>query len=156
MHPLPHQYTMTLEGRAKGPGILTAPSGLSIEGGPPPEFDGSDQWWSPEHLLLAATSLCLWTTFQALAARKQLVAFHYRCETHATLDKTSAGLAFTAIRLRVSFDVASAVDVVLATELVRKAERMCLVSNSLKTPVTVDVDIGEIAARPLPGAASSG
>src|SRR5262245_21712229 len=59
MAPLPHRYEVHLDWPGHGGAELTAGPRPPIEGGVPPEFDGRDSWWSPEHLLLSSLSLCL-------------------------------------------------------------------------------------------------
>ena len=138
----PHHYDVRLFAGSSG-AILAGGERPDIVGGAPPEFDGSEGWWSPEHLLLSAVALCLMTTFQAFAARAQLHVAGYSSRAEGVLDKTSAGLAFTSIRLAVDLRVAEA-DRLQAAELLQKAKRHCIVSNALK--VTVDVEVAVKAA----------
>jgi hypothetical protein len=51
--PFPHHYDVKLV-VGNGSAILTGRSRPAIVGGPPPEFDGRAEWWSPEHLLLSS------------------------------------------------------------------------------------------------------
>ena len=57
--------------------------------------------WSPEELLVGAALLCLQTTFDALVRRESVRIHSRRGRATGTLDKTSEGPAFTAIRLEV-------------------------------------------------------
>jgi len=134
--PFPHHYDVRLSGR-NGSAILGGGRRPDIVGGPPPEFDGSDQSWSPEHLLLSAVGLCLMTTFEAFAARAGLAVAGYESRVQGVLDKTPAGLAFTSIRLAVDLRVAEA-DRARAEQLLLSAKRHCIVANALKVAVEVE------------------
>ena len=76
----PHHYEVRVEGGSGGAIVSAAPR-PEFRGGPPVEFDGRDDWWSPEHLLLSAAGLCLKTTFEALARRAGVaVIAHGACD----------------------------------------------------------------------------
>ena len=134
--PFPHRYDVRVRA-ADGSARLAGGRRPDIVGGPPPEFDGSDQWWSPEHLLLSAVGLCLMTTFQSFAARAALPVTGYESRVEGVLDKTPAGLAFTSIRVVVDLCVADG-ERARAEQVLRSAQRHCIVSNALKTPVEVE------------------
>jgi organic hydroperoxide reductase OsmC/OhrA len=140
--PFPHHYEVSLDAEGSG-GRVQAPPRPSLLGGPPPEFDGRDDWWSPEALLLGAVGLCVQTTYQALARRQELpmLSWHARCD--GVVDKTPIGLAFTSIRVEAEV-VVSGADVARAEELATRVARHCLVSNSLKTPVNVSIHVRSV------------
>jgi organic hydroperoxide reductase OsmC/OhrA len=137
--PFPPHYHANL--RVEGAGaVLSAPPRPDLIGGAPVEFDGRDDWWSPEGLLMASVSLCIQTTFQSFARRQELQVLGWSSHAEGVLDKTPAGLAFTAIRVELEL-VVRPEDVERATKLVATAERHCLISNALKTPVTVTAQV---------------
>jgi organic hydroperoxide reductase OsmC/OhrA len=147
--PFPHRYRVQLvssDGRAVLRGGGRRPD---LPGGAPPEFDGSDEWWSPEHLLLSAASLCLKTTFDAFARRARLEVAGFESQAEGVLDKTPAGLAFTSIRISVELEVAEA-DAGRARQLLQTAERNCIVSNALRTPVELAVSVKTAPALTAP------
>ena len=137
--PFPHHYEVWLEGRGSG-GALLAPPRPVILGGAPAEFAGSDEWWSPEHLLLASASLCLKATFDALARLKHLEVKRYHAGTRALLERTPTGPAFTSISIAVELEVAPA-DVERARSLLEKAKQHCIVANSLKVEVQLEATV---------------
>lgn len=138
--PFPHRYDVTLEWEAGAVAALESAPRTPIAGGAPPEFGGTDAWWSPEQLLLGAASLCLMTTFQALAARKELPVQAYRTRAEGVLDRTAGGLAFTSVVLDVTVTVA-AIDVVRAEQLLCDAKQHCIVANSLKVPIELRASV---------------
>jgi len=138
--PFPHHYEVDLAWEADRHGTLMAPPRPSLAGGPPPEFDGRPERWSPEHLLLSSVNLCQMTTFLALAGKARLPIAGYRSRAEGTLDKTEAGIVFTSIAMRVELQVAAA-EVERAEQLLHTSKKHCIVSNSLKPPVTLDVSV---------------
>lgn len=138
----PHRYDVALawEGHG-GAASLTAGPRPAIEGGPPPQFDGKDAWWSPEHLLLSSLSLCLMTTFQAITEKARLEVAHYDSHAEAVLDRTPGGLGFTRLVLHVNLKVASADDVERARPLLLKAKSHCIVANALMPPVHLEAQV---------------
>ncbi|HUG52083.1 MAG TPA: OsmC family protein [Vicinamibacteria bacterium] len=142
--PFPHRYDVQLvakDGRSVLSGGGRRPE---IVGGAPPEFDGSDEWWSPEHLLLASASLCLTTTFEAFARRARLAVDGFECRAHGVLEKTAGGLAFTSIRLAVDLRVAEA-DRARAEQLLESAKKHCIVANALKPAVELEILVAAAA-----------
>ena len=119
---------------------MSAPPRPEFRGGPPVEFGGRDDWWSPEHLLLSAAGLCLKTTFEAFASRARLTVLAYSSRVEGTLDKTPQGLAFTSIEIAVELVVAEE-DAARAGDLLRTAKDHCIVSNALKTPVQLTASV---------------
>lgn len=140
MTPFPHRYVVSLKQDAASNATLVAPPRPAIAGGPPPEFGGNAEWWSPEHLLLSAASLCLMTTFQALAKRAHLDVHRYTATVEGVLDKTPEGLVFTSITHRVRI-VVGPEQIAKTQDVIGSAKKHCIVSNSLKTPVTVEADV---------------
>src|SRR5687767_3716180 len=69
--PFPHRYQASIEFAPRRAARVSAPPRPVILGGPPPEFDGHEEQWSPEHLLLSSAALCFTLTFDALAKRAQ-------------------------------------------------------------------------------------
>jgi organic hydroperoxide reductase OsmC/OhrA len=137
--PFPHLYRVRLDACETGAVLLAPPRPLLL-GGAPAEFGGSDDRWSPEHLLLASASLCLRETFGALAQLKHLAVESYQADAHALLDRTATGPAFAWIKISVDLRVAAG-EVERARALLEKAKEHCIVANSLKTPVLLDATV---------------
>ena len=135
----PHRYDVRVEGGSGG-AVMSAPPRPEFRGGPPPEFGGREDWWSPEHLLLSAAGLCLKNTFEVFATRARLEVLAYSSRVEGVLDKTPQGLAFTSIAVAVELVVAEA-DVARAGDLLRTAKDHCIVSKALKTPVRLTASV---------------
>ena len=140
----PHRYDVALAWEGHGGAALTAGPRPAIEGGAPPEFDGKDAWWSPEHLLLSSLSLCLMTSFQAITEKARLEVAHYDSQAEAVLDRTPTGLGFTRLVLHVNVKVPSADLVDRARQLLIKAKSHCIVANALMPPVHLDAQVAAV------------
>ncbi len=133
----PHEYKAKITWKKDREGLLEAASQPAILGGPPPQFDGSAEYWSPEELLLSSVQLCLMTTFQALLAKTPVKLQSYESEIRGLLDKTKDGIRFTQIRAQVRL---SADDQQKAEEMLLKSKKYCIISNALNVPVELVID----------------
>jgi len=138
--PFPHTYVAELELKDEASSWVKAPPRPPLLGGNPPEFDGTPEWWSPEHLLLAALQICYRGTFSALAAKPGVKPKSFRTRAEAKLDKTPAGIVFTEIKLEVFVEVPAA-QVETTKELLAKAKKYCITSNQLKTEPQLVIDV---------------
>lgn len=134
MAPFPHSYRVAIERRDGRVGRIIEAPAQSESVGPPPQFDGTDAWWSPEHLLLAAIGGCHMTTFMAFADRRELVVGAYQVAVEGTLEKTREGLRFTRYVAVVEVEVADE-DVDRVATMLASADKHCIVSQGLKVPV---------------------
>jgi organic hydroperoxide reductase OsmC/OhrA len=137
--PTPHRYRVSLA-REGEHAVLSGGVKPPIIGGPPPEFGGSPAWWSPEHLLLSAVSLCFMATFRAVARGLSLETFE--SEVEGVLDRTPAGIAFVSVELRVKVGVRPG-QADLAERLLQSAKRHCIVANSLNVPIVLVTSVRE-------------
>lgn len=139
-HPFPHTYSVDLETKDDAASWLKAPPRPALLCGNPPEFDGNAEFWSPEHLLLAALQTCYRGTFLALAARPGIKPKSFTTRATGKLEKTAAGIVFTEIRLKVTATVA-AEQVEATKELLAKAKKYCIVANQMKTEAALELDV---------------
>ncbi|MHB8420487.1 MAG: OsmC family protein [Myxococcales bacterium] len=139
----PRHYRVTLDASGK----LSAGSRPVIPGGLSEPFDGGQQSWAPEDLLVAAVGLDYVTTLQSLAAEAGLVLHGCRCTADGTLAKAGAGIAVEVVLLEVELKVASA-DRERARLLAQRTRQFCVVANALRCPVDIElvVNAGEIPA----------
>jgi organic hydroperoxide reductase OsmC/OhrA len=138
--PFPHQYDVDLRWVHDTYGVLSAPGHPILVAGAPADFDGSDAWWSPEHMLTGAVATCLMLTFLAIADRQHLTIGAYASHGKAIVDKTREGILFTSIAIDVEIRAVSE-DVLHAEAAFEKAKRACIVSNVLKLPVEARVSV---------------
>lgn len=107
----------------------------------PPEFKGHDGIWSPEDLFVASVNVCLMTTFLAVAERAGLAFSSYESTAEGRLELVEGKFQFTAITIKPVIALKPGGDATNAKDLIGKAERSCLISNSMKPTVTLEVTI---------------
>ncbi len=133
MESLPHIYQVSLS-QSDHLVKTDGENAPSIFGGAPPQFGGSPDNWSPELLLMASIGQCLFLTLVSIARASRFAFQSYESRINGKLEKTSHGLAFTSAAIEISF---VSDDELKAKKLIEKAEKNCLISNSLNFPVTV-------------------
>lgn len=108
----------------------------------PPEFDkGVEGIWSPEHLFISAVSSCLMTTFLAMADFSKLEFESFSCAATGTLGKVDGKFAVDKITLKPTVVIKDEKDREKADRLLHKAEASCLISNSVKTEISMVTNI---------------
>ena len=111
----------------------------TIEVATPVEFPGGHpDIWSPEHLFVGAAEICLMTTFLSLAEKTKLAFVGYTSESEGIMEKAEGGLQFTRIVIYPKVVVTHGDDVEKTRKLLENAERYCLISNSMKTEVSME------------------
>ncbi|HRC54935.1 MAG: OsmC family protein [Myxococcales bacterium] len=126
----PHMYSATIDRVAVSRARIEAGQRPVLQGGPPPEFQGDEVSWTPEHLLMAALGLCLFTTFEAFAARDKLTVVSWRDTAKGELDRTASGLAFKSFVIEIDVTVAAG-EAGKAQEVFDKAKKNCIISRAL-------------------------
>jgi len=132
--PFPHYYMIKLDSMQKGSGTLSDTQKPQIIIGPPPEFGGKAQFWSPEELLLGSVTACTMTTFFALVEKNPIDILSYTSSIEGILNKTKSGIVFERIVLQVTLQVNDS-DVEEATRLIYAAKKYCIITNSLNVVV---------------------
>jgi organic hydroperoxide reductase OsmC/OhrA len=112
--------------------VITSDRLEPFSSAPPEAFDGPGDLWSPETLFVAAVADCLVLTFRAVAKASQLRWTKFLCDADATLDRVDGVTRFTAIDLHAWLVVPAETDPAKAEAVLEKAEKVCLVGNSLK------------------------
>lgn len=107
----------------------------------PPEFGGEPGVWTPEHFLLAAVTSCFIATFRAVAQASKLDFQGIEVAADGMLEKETGGFRFTRITIRPVLILYQESARELGQRLLEKAERVCLVSRSLSSTVTLEPKI---------------
>ncbi len=136
----PLEYDVEVDLAENAPFEIRAAHRPALLAGSSPEFAGSDTWWSPKHLLVSAVASSFAATFLALTKEVGVPLGTFRCRAKGFLDRTGGGIAFTSVHLTVDVRVVSD-QVALARRLVDEARRRCFVTNSLRCPVSVSVEV---------------
>ena len=142
MKPLPHRYAVLLGGGAEEGYAALAAAGLpSLPSAPPPEFDGPGDAWSPEQLLLAAVGSCFHFSLRAIARASRLDFISLELAVEGTVDRRDGALRFTEVVLRPRLLIPAGTDQERARRVLERAEKTCLVSRSLSSPIRLEPDI---------------
>jgi peroxiredoxin-like protein len=137
-----YYYTTEVEWTGERHGDLIAPVLPSLKVDAPPEFKGHEGVWTPEHLFVASVNSCFMTTFLAIAENSKLEFVSFSADAKGKLEKLSGqGFIMTEITLRPKLVLKNARDAERARRILEKAEKHCLISNSIKTQTKLDPDI---------------
>ena len=141
MQDFPHRYTATALTRTEGEVTLESERLAALASAAPAEFGGPGDRWSPETLLVAAVADCFALSFRAIARASKLDWVSLRCEVEGTLDRVERVTQFTAFSVRASLQVSPGTDPDRARGLLEKAEKVCLISNSLKAQSHLEANV---------------
>lgn len=133
-----YTYRTAVKWTGQRMGAASSPGKPDVQVATPPEFKGHEGIWSPEDLFVAAVNVCLMTTFLAFAERAGLPLAGYESEAEGRLEMVDGKFRVTTITLRPKVTVEPGGDAGKVGELLAKAEANCLISNSIKTAVSVE------------------
>jgi organic hydroperoxide reductase OsmC/OhrA len=144
MQPLPHVYRTHASATPSSPAtVLSGPGLPDLAIDAPSEFDGPGDKWSPETLLTGAVANCFVLTFRAVAAASRLEWKSVRCDVESTLERVENVSRFSRFKLMVRLGVPAGTDPARARRIAEKAERGCMVANSLQAERELAVEIAE-------------
>lgn len=132
MKPYPHTYTVSARGAVTGVVPVASHGVADIQTAPPPEFDGPGDVWSPETLLVAAVANCFIFTFRAVARAAHFEWNELECQVEGVLERVSGVTQFSQFTTHAKLTVGASADTAKARELLERAEKGCLIANSLR------------------------
>ena len=136
-----YTYRTAVKWTEQKKGVITCGGKPEIQVATPPEFKGHEGIWSPEDLFVASVNVCVMTTFLAVAERAGLAFLSYESEAEGRLELVEGKFQVTAIVLRPRIMLQPGGDPTKAKEVIEKAEANCLISNSIKTRVSLEATI---------------
>lgn len=136
-----YRYTTSVRWTGEKKGALTADGKPPVEVATPPEFKGHEGIWSPEDLYVASVNVCIMSTFLAFAGRAGLAFEEYESEAEGLLELLDDRFVFTKIVVRPRIVLRPGEERSKAEEILHKAERNCLVTNSIRTEVSLEPTI---------------
>jgi organic hydroperoxide reductase OsmC/OhrA len=144
----PHHYTVEAAGSGTGDVELKSDGLPILRSASPIPFDGPGDRWSPETLLVAAVGDCLILTFRAVARASGFAWTSLECDVTGTLDRIERTTRFVGFDVRARLHVPSGTDPDRARQVLEKAERSCLISNSLSGAIRL-IPVIEVAVEPV-------
>lgn len=139
----PHYYNVEINWSTDRKGMMCSPelikdAGSCIEVATPPEFPkGIPGIWSPEHLFTAAVSSCLMTTFLSVAENSKLTFTNFTCKSKGKLEQVDGKFMMSEIILEPIVTISDEKDLEKAGRVLQKSEAACLISNSVKSKITM-------------------
>lgn len=141
MHPFPHRYTASAAAQPQGVVTLSSPGLAHLASTPPPEFDGPEGSWSPETLLAAAVVDCFVLSFRAVARASKYEWADLAVGVEAVLERVDGVTRFTRFTTRARLTVAADADAARGKLLLEKADKVCLITNSLNGEFHLDAEV---------------
>ena len=138
MKPLPHHYTVKAEGAPDGLVPLSAKGLQNLDTAAPADFGGPGDQWSPETLITGAVADCFILTFRAIALASGFAWISLSCEVEGVLDRDDGATRFTDFAIRPRLVLAAAGDQAKGERLLEKAEKSCLITNSLRATTRLE------------------
>lgn len=137
-----HSYKTEIEWTGERHGELRAPALPTLDVDAPPEFRGHEGVWTPEHLFVASVNSCFMTTFLAIAENSKLELLKFHSDAEGTLEKVEGqGLMITHVTLRPRLVVKHCRDTERALRIFEKAEKHCLIANSIRTETRLEPQV---------------
>lgn len=135
----PHYYNVNLSWISDRKGEMSSPELEDvIEVATPPQFPkGIEGLWSPEHLLTAAVNSCFMTTFLAVAENSKLDFELFDCKAKGKLEQVEGKFLMTEVILEPTLVINKETDKDRAERILQKSEAACLISNSIKSKVSM-------------------
>jgi len=138
-----HYYNVDVSWSKERKGIMCSPelnkdANSCIEVATPPEFPkGIPGIWSPEHLFTAAVNSCLMTTFLSIAENSKLEFKKFSCKSKGKMEQVDGKFLMTEIILEPTVVIVHERDRERAERILQKSEAACLISNSIRSKITM-------------------
>lgn len=143
----PHYYNIEINWSEGRKGLMCSPelnqsSDNCIEVATPPEFPkGIPGVWSPEHLFTASVSSCFMTTFLSIAENSKLEFSLFQCKAKGKMEQIDGKYLITEVILEPLVVILNEKDREKTERVLQKSEAACLISNSVKSKVTLSSKI---------------
>ena len=113
-----------------------------IAAGAPPEFQGREENWSPEHLLVASLNSCYLLTLIAIAESSKVALVSCSSKAKGKLEKLQrTGYQISEITVKPKVVLASARDLSRMPRILEKAKDNCFISNSIKSTIKIEPEV---------------
>ena len=122
-------------------GTLESEGKPSIQVSSPPEFKGVAGVWTPEDLFVASVECCHMATFISFANRRQLPIISYKSHANGVLEFIDGDFRFTRIVIFPTIVVSNSSAEGEVHDILREAQKHCLVANSIASIVEVNPTI---------------
>lgn len=138
-----HLYNVNISWTKERQGEMSSPElSTTVEIATPPQFPkGVEGIWSPEHLFTSAVASCLMTTFLSIAENSKLEFTGFTCKSSGKLEQIEGKFLMTEVILEPTVTIVNESDREKAERVLQKSEQHCLISNSIKSKITMNTTI---------------
>lgn len=137
-----YYYETTIEWKGQKDLTVNAPGLPSIVGGAPPEFQGRQGVWAPEHLFVASLNSCYVLTLLAIAEFSKVALVSCTATAKGRLEKVKgSGFQIVEIIVKPKVVLANAGDLARMPRILEKAKENCFVSKSIKSAIIIEPEI---------------
>jgi len=141
MQDLPHHYAVSASADTQSHVVISSKGLPSLDTAAPAEFGGPGDVWSPETLLVATVANCFVLTLRAIARASRLEWESLNCDVSGTLEKIEGVTQFTRFDVTALLTAPAGTDEKKAHRLLEKADRHCLITNSLKAETHLNAKV---------------
>ena len=127
------------------PARLETQNGSAIDYSPPVEFGGPKGPMTPEDAFIGSANMCFQIVFSGIAKNLGVEVLEYSCEAAGTLETVDGVRSFRSVHLRPEVVVADGTERSKVEKALDAAKPRCLVTNSMKSQITVSATIREAA-----------
>lgn len=137
-----YAYSTEIEWKGEKTLNLTGAGLSAIAAGAPPEFNGREGQWSPEHLLVGSMNACYMLTLLTIAANSKINIASFSSSAQGKLEKVAgAGYQITEIVVKPRVVVGSADELSRMPRILEKAKENCFISNSIKATIKIEPEV---------------
>lgn len=101
----------------------------------PKNAEGKDNYYTPEHMFLAAVSGCFFTTFSAISNHSNLKYKTIEIESKGMMDKVDGKSIMAKIEQKIVLTIPSMENTKKAEKILEKVENNCPLANSTKSEI---------------------
>ena len=141
MEKFPHLYTSKAMCESSGSAITESRECPVLHVAEPKEFGGTGKEWSPEQMFVSTVANCLLLTFRAIANASKFEFIDIKCVAVGKLDRVEGNNRFTNIDISANLLLKSNSDKQKGLRLLNKAEKQCLIKNSISSEVNFNNEI---------------
>jgi len=141
MQDLPHHYRVTASAEGANNVMLSSKNVPDLETAGPAEFGGPGDVWSPEALLVGSVADCFVLSFRAIARTARLDWLTLECAVEGELDKIDKMTQFTGFKVNARLTVPEGTREKKAQTILEKADKYCLITNSLKADSHLETEV---------------
>lgn len=141
MQPYPHTYIACASGESAGLVYVTATGVAALDTATPPEFDGPGGRWAPETLLCASLADGFILTFRAVSRAARFKWIRVEAQVEGTLDRAGRIPQFIRYTTIAKLIIPAGANGETGRELLGRAERACVIANSLRGSRQLEAEI---------------